>query len=400
MAATDTTQVKQVEQNDLPEQQVANVAENNGSKSDTLALAYEDAADILSILDNFGAEQPTAKELPKDASLTTEEQDRLAQLLGETEPKVKTEPEEQLPLAKEQPSTMLEDQKIEDKETVSEIPPKDIESNVKEVENLQAESTVEPESGGIYDRIRSTLDAIADKKSKQAEAPVTAETQGEPPDKQPVQTEQLEQAQTTSNKQEQEKVDKQEQDGSDDLHADAKSQIEAVTVERDALSKKIDVTEAGIKELENNRLGDKSDKDNRAEEIEKLRSELTKISKWHESLEMQVQKLLKIAENSNTDRETLEVNLAQAHETICNLQKKVQPLQEKLEDYDNMVTDLRTQLVDQSAMLTTTHEKLQHEVTQRRKIEQMLRDIKSRLTPLTRTKSTTQSKRKTSKSNH
>ena len=100
---------------------------------------------------------------------------------------------------------------------------------------------------------------------------------------------------------------------------------------------------------------------------------------------------MKLAENSDAERETLEEDLTQAHETICNLHKKVQPLQEKLEDYDNIVTELRTQLVDQTAMLTTTHEKLQHEVSQRRKAEQMLRKIKSRFAPLTRTKSTTQS---------
>ena len=46
---------------------------------------------------------------------------------------------------------------------------------------------------------------------------------------------------------------------------------------------------------------------------------------------------------------------------------------------------------NQTAMLTTIHEKLQHEVSQRRKAEQMLRNIKSRLAPLTRTRSATKS---------
>ncbi len=400
MAATDTTQVKQVEQKGPPEQQITNVAEDNGSKSNTLALAYEDAADILSILDNFGAEQPTAKKLPKDASLTAEEQDRLAHLLGEDGSKVKAESEEQLPLANEQPSTTLEDQKIEDKETVRETTQKDVENNDKESGDSQAESTAEPESGGIYNRVRSILDAIPSKRAGQSEAPAEAEPQVKQPDEQPVQTEQLEHATVTSDKQEQNRVDKQEQNQGSDLLAGTKSQIEAVTVEREVISKKLDVTAASIKELEDSQFDNESDKDNRAEDVDRLRSELTKISKWHESLETQVRKLLKIAENSNTDRETLEVNLVQAHEVICTLEKKVQPMQEKIEEYENMVNDLHNQLVDQSAMLTSTHEKLQHEVTQRRKIEQMLRDIKSRLRPLTRTKSSAQNKRTAKKSNH
>ena len=120
-----------------------------------------------------------------------------------------------------------------------------------------------------------------------------------------------------------------------------------------------------------------------------MRSEFTKITKWHKILTVQVQKLLKVVQNSHVESETLEANLIQSHETICNLNKKVQPLQEKVEDYDNMITNLRTQLVDQTAMLTTTHEKLLHEVSQRRKAEQMLRNIKSRFALLTRTKSTT-----------
>jgi predicted nucleic acid-binding Zn-ribbon protein len=391
MAATDTTQVKQVEQKEPPEQQIPKVAESNGGKSDTLALAYKDATDILSILDNFGAEQPTAKKLPKDASLTAEEQDRLAQLLGEDGSNVKAESKEQPPLADEQPLATPEDQKIEDIEKVSEITPKETEDNDKESGDLPSESTAESESGGIYNRVRSILDAIPSKRAKQSEPPATAEPQVKPPDEQPVQTEQLQQAPAIS--------DKQEQTQDADLPVDTKSQIEAVAVEREEIGKKLDVAAAGIQELEENQFDDKSDKADRTEEVGRLRSELIKISKWHESLETQVKKLLKIAENSNTDREALESNLTQAHEVICTLEKKVQPMQEKIQEYEDVVNDLHNQLVDQSAMLTSTHEKLQHEVTQRRKIEQMLRDIKSRLRPLTRTKSSTQPKQTAKKSN-
>ena len=177
------------------------------------------------------------------------------------------------------------------------------------------------------------------------------------------------------------------------LVAGVQTQLETVIAEHDTLSRELVLTRARVKELENNQPDNKTEKPNRTcdnEDIEHLRSKLTKITKWHKSLTVLVQKLLKLAENSNAERETLEADLNQAQETICNLQKKVQPLQEELEDYDNMVTDLRTQLVDQAAMLTTTNEKLLHEVSQRRETEQMLRKIKSRFAPLTRTKSTTQ----------
>jgi len=56
------------------------------------------------------------------------------------------------------------------------------------------------------------------------------------------------------------------------------------------------------------------------------------------------------------------------------------------------VTELRAQLVDQTGKMTTNHEKLQHEVTQRRQAEKMLREIKSRLVLLTQSKSVTQTK--------
>jgi chromosome segregation ATPase len=170
--------------------------------------------------------------------------------------------------------------------------------------------------------------------------------------------------------------------------------LETVIVEHDTLSKELVLTRASVKELENNQPDDKAAEPNRTYEnkdIEHLRSELTKISKWHKILTAQIQKLFKLAENSNTESETIEANLTRAHETMSNLKKKVQPLQEKVEDYDKIITDLRTQLVDQTTMLTTTHEKLLHEVSQRREAEQMLRIIKSRVIPLTRTKSTTQS---------
>ena len=333
MATTETTLNKPAEHSDLLEQQVADVTENDCSKSDTPTASQKDAADILTILDSFGAQQPITDQLPKDAPLTAEEQDKLADLLGDTKPK------------------------------------NDTENKGKQADLLQVEAT---ENHGDLGKVKSKTSFAKQEQNKLGG--LLTETRP--------QFEVVTAEHDTLGK---------EIDG---LLTNIQTQLEAVIVEHDTLSTELVLTRAHVKELENNQPDNKAEKPNRTcenEDIEHLRSELTKITKWHESLAAQVQKLLKLAENSDAERETLEEDLTQAHETICNLQKKVQPLQEKLEDYDNMVTDLRTQLVYQTAMLTTTHEKLQHEVSQRRKAEQMLRKIKSRFAPLTRTKSTTQS---------
>ena len=331
MATTETTLNKPAEHSDLLEQQVADVTESNGTKSDAPTQAHKDAADIITILDSFGAQQPTTDQLPKDAPLTAEEQDRLAYLLGDTKPKNVTGNKE------------------------------------KQADSLQVEVTG---NHGDLDKVKSNtsfakqeqnkLGGLLTKTYSQFEiATVDHETLGR------------------------------EIDG---LLTNIQTLLEAVIVEHDTLNKELVLTRAHVKELGNNQPDDKAEMPNQTRkngDIERLRSELTKITKWHKILTVQVQKLLKLAENSHAESENLEADLTQAHETICNLNKKVQPLQEKVEDCDNMITDLRTQLVDQTAMLTTTHEKLLHEVSQRRKAEQMLRNIKSRFALLTRTKSAT-----------
>jgi chromosome segregation ATPase len=333
MATTETTLNKQAEHSEMLEQQVTDVTESNGSKSDTPIEAHKDAADILSMLDGFGVQQPTADPLPKDVPLTTEEKDKLADLLGDTKPKNDTENKE------------------------------------KQADILQVEVT---ENHGDLDKAKSKTSFAKQEHNKLGGLLTKAQPQFE------VVTDEHE-------------ILGKEIDG---LLTNIQTLLESVIVEHETLSKELVLTRACVNELENNQPDSKAAEPSRTcenEDIEHLRSELTRITQWHKSLTAQVQKLLKLAENSNAESETLEADLIQAHETICDLKKKVLPLQEKVEDYDNTITDLRTQLVDQTAMLTTTHEKLQHEVSQRRKAEQMLRKIKSRLAPLTRTKSTTQS---------
>ena len=333
MATTETTLNKTAEHSGLLEQQVADVTDNNGSKSDNSPAVQKDAADILSMLDRFEAQIPTADQLPKDTLLTAEEQDRLANLLGDTKPKNDTGNKE------------------------------------KQADPLQVEVT---ENHGDLDKAKSNTSFAKQEQNKLGG--LLTETRP--------QFEIVTAEHDTLGK---------EIDG---LLTNIQTLLEAVIVEHDTLSKELVLTRAHVKELGNNQPDDKVERPNQTRkngDIESLRSELTKITKWHKILTVQVQKLLKLAENSHAESETLEANLTQAHETISNLNKKVQPLQEKVEDYDNMITDLRTQLVEQTAMLTATHEKLLHEVSQRRTAEQILRIIKSRVTPLTRTKSTTQS---------
>ena len=334
MATTETTLSKPTEHSDLLKQQVTDVTENNDRKSITSTAVLKDAADILTILDSFGAQQPVTDQLPKDAPLTAEEQEKLAYLLRDTDTK----------------------------------PKNDTENKGRQADILQVEVT---ENDGDLDKVRSKTSFAKQEQNKLGG--LLTETQS--------QFEVVTVDHETLGK---------EIDG---LLINIQTLLEAVIVEHETLSKELVLTRTLVEELENDRPDNGAEKPNqtyRNRDIEQLRSELTKITKWHKTLTVQVQKLLKLVENSHAESETLEADLTQSHETICNLKKKVQPLQDKLEDYDNMVTDLRTQFVDQTAILTATHEKLLNEVSQRRKAEQILRNIKSRFAPLTRTRSTTQ----------
>jgi chromosome segregation ATPase len=328
MATTETTLNKPAEHSYLFEQQVADVTENNDRKSNTPTTVHKDAADILTILDSFKAQQPTTNQLPEDTPLTAEEQDRLADLLRDPKPKNDTE----------------------NKRRQADILKVEVTKNHGDLDKAGSKTSFakqeQNKSGGLLNEKRSQFGVV------------TADHEALARD-------------------------------IDGLLTNIQTQLEAVIVEHETLSKELVLTRALVEELENDRPDNEAEKPNQTyknRDIEQLRLELTKITNWHKILTMQVQKLLKVVENSNAESETLEANLTQSHETICNLKKKVQPLQDKLEDYENIVTDLRTQFVDQTAILTATHEKLLHEVSQRRKAEQMLRNIKSRFAPLTRTR--------------
>jgi DNA repair exonuclease SbcCD ATPase subunit len=381
MATTETTLDRSSETNDLSDQQVDSVAEDNRSKSNVSAAASQDVADILSILDGLGAQKPATDQLPKGTLLTAEEQDRLADLLGDTKPKVKAEPNEQAKISGQLSSSELENKEIQDTKTAIETPLSYAENNAKQTEFLQTESALTTKGHGNKDKLTSVLDAIQNESSDQSKTPLPPEIKDNSLREQSSASEHTEHIEANFSEQEQAKLN--------DLLTKAQSQIEAVTVERNTLSKELVLTRALLKELENDQPDNKAEKPKQAyknRDIKHLSSELTKITNWHKILTVQVQKLLKVVENSNAESETLEANLIQSHETICKLKKKVQPLQDKLKDYESMVTDLRNQLVDQTAMLTTNHEKLLQEVSQRRKAEQMLRNIKSRFAPLTRTR--------------
>jgi len=330
MSTTETMLNKPAEHGDLLKQQVADLTENNDSKSNTLTAFHKDVADILDILDSFGAEQPTTDQVPEDAPLTAEEQNRLTDLLRDTDAEPKNH----------------------------------IGNKGKRADILQVEVT---ENHGDLNKLRSKTSFAEQEQNKLDGLHTYKQTHIEVP---------TDDHQTLAR----------EIDG---LLTNIQTQLDTVIVEHEKLSKELVLTRALVEELENDRPDIETEKLNQEKknrDIEQLRSELTKITKWHKVLTVQVQKLLKVVENSHAESDTLEANLIQSHETIRNLKNKVQPLQDKLEDYDNMITNLHTQFVDQTAILTATHEKLLYEVSQRRKAEQMLRKIKSRLAPLTRTK--------------
>ena len=330
MSTTETMLNKPAEHGDLLKQQVVDLAENNFNESNSLTAFHKDVADILAILDSFGAEQPTTDRVPEDAPLTVEEQNRLADLLKDTGAEPKNH----------------------------------IGNKGKRADILQVEVT---ENHGDLNKLRSKTCFAEQEQNKLDGLHTYKQTHIEVPtdDHQMLASE------------------------IDGLLTNIQTQLETVIVEHEKLSKELVLTRALVEELENDRPDIETEKLNQEKknrDIERLRSELTKITKWHKVLTVQVQKLLKVVENSHAESDTLEANLIQSHETIRNLKNKVQPLQDKLEDYDNMITNLHTQFVDQTAILTATHEKLLYEVSQRRKAEQMLRKIKSRLAPLTRTK--------------
>ena len=328
MATTEMTLNIPTEHSDLIGQQVADVTENNDRKSNTPTAVHKDAADILNILDSLGAQRPVTDRLPEYAPLTAEEQNRLADLLGDTKPKNDAKNKGMRP-------DILQ---VEITENHGDLGKAGIKTSFAGHERIK--------SGGLLTETQSQFGVVtADHEALAREI--------------------------------------------DGLLTNIQTQLEAVIVEHETLSKELALTRALVEELENDRPDNEAEKPNQAyknRDIKHLSLELTKITEWHKTLTVQVQKLLKIVENSQAESETLEANLIQSHETICKLKKKVQPMQDRLEDYENMITDLHTQFVDQTAILTTTHEKLLHEVSQRRKAEQMLRNIKSRFAPLTRTR--------------
>lgn len=398
MATTETTLDKSSETKELSEQQVDSVAGDSTSNANVSADASQDAADILSILDNFGAQQPTTDQLPKDTPLTTEEQGKLANLLGDAKPKNESEANEQAQISEQLSAPELENKEIQNTKTAFETPLSDAENNVKQTESLQTESAVMAEGHGNKDKLTSVLDAIQNETSDQSTAPVPAEPQIEQPKEQTIQPEPIEQAQAVFDEQKQVKLN--------NLLAKAQSQLEAITIECDALSKELALTKSRVKKLEkkeDDKKGNKQHQTHINKEVTHLRSELDKMTKGHEKLVAQVQKHLKLLEEANENREALETELRQAHKTIGSLQQEAKPFQSKIADYDKIVADLqsqlldettklRTQFVDQTGKMTTIHEKLQNEVVQRRKAEKMLREIESRLVQLTQSKSVTQIK--------
>lgn len=121
--------------------------------------------------------------------------------------------------------------------------------------------------------------------------------------------------------------------------------------------------------------------------VEHLREEASTLTNQRQVLTEQVRKLMNRLEEANKTRDTLELDLTAAHESLCQLQRERQALQDAVTDDGTEVSRLRTQLLAQSTELATVTEKLQLETAARRQTEEMLREVKSRLLSLSHNKS-------------
>ena len=274
------------------------VPDDSPSNANVSADAFQDVADILAMLDDFGASQSTTDQSPKDTPLADQEQGEPALSAEDTEPTIQSEADEQEP---------------------------------------------------------------------------------------PV-------------------LDEHEQVKLDDLLGKAKSQLDAMAVDGDALSKELARTESHVTTLEHTENDNKDDTQYRADmnkEVTHLCSELHKMTTVHRELVSQVQKQFTLLEEANANREDIETELRQARRVIRSMQHDAKAFQTKDADRDEMLANLRTQLLDETAKLrsqlvdqtgsmTAIHEKLQNEVAQRRTAEKMLREIGSRVVQLTQSKPGTQ----------
>lgn len=165
--------------------------------------------------------------------------------------------------------------------------------------------------------------------------------------------------------------------------------LEAVTEGRDSLSEEMAFAQKRTRALAS-RNADLETQIKRLQEkiadVERLRAELNKVTEERQVSAEQVRRLMDRLEEANKVRDTLETDLAASHEAMCNMRKEMESLQDEATNDGSQVSNLRNQLIAQSAELAAANEKVQQEVAARRQTEEMLREIKTRLLSLSQNK--------------
>jgi len=172
----------------------------------------------------------------------------------------------------------------------------------------------------------------------------------------------------------------------DDLLTHIQTQIEAVIAEHDLLSKKLTLTKARVRELESGQPGGEGSaltQIERNENAEYLRSEMTELSQRQEGLTAQLHKLLGPFETANMAPAAPGADLLRARETLGNLQKKLSSRAETFMNDDAWEISAPTQRMDQTAAPATAHEKVLHQSSKQQEAVKILRELQSRLRPLT-----------------
>jgi uncharacterized protein (UPF0335 family) len=175
------------------------------------------------------------------------------------------------------------------------------------------------------------------------------------------------------------------------LSVQTPSQYQPVSTERDMLIEELSLIKTRLRKLEHTKTSVNGQQN---DILAGLEGQLDETARNDEILNAQVQELVGLLEESNTDRNVLEADLVVANETINDLQMRAQTyikqiieLRGQLVDqtakqtntHGKQVTELRAQLVKQTARLNKTRHELQQEIAHRRMIEQILKRISTRL---------------------
>jgi predicted nucleic acid-binding Zn-ribbon protein len=235
-------------------------------------------------------------------------------------------------------------------------------------------------SSKLKDVLEGDIESLQKKLSKETETRIQLE-------------EKLASLETSSDKVAQLREDnvslKKERDRLTSLLEEIRPHLEAVTEGRDSLSEEMAYAQKRTRELAS-RNADLETQIKRLQEriaeTERLRAELNKVTDERQVSAEQVRRLMDRLEEANKVRDTLESDLAASHEAMCNMRKEMESLQDEVTNDGSQVSNLRNQLIAQSAELAAANEKVQQEVAARRQTEEMLREIKTRLLSLSQNK--------------